>query len=222
MSAEENIEKMILKPMWKEMLMEMMASERLDPWNIDITLLADSFLRNLKKMKTLELYVPANLILAAAILLKYKSNALKIAEELPIQDVHAEESGTLGACEEIPKLELVSRIPPKAPIALEDLLKEMERIIAYDNPVEPKPKKIEEIITIAIPRFDIEERMSSVFLCLKQKADSEGWATFSGLLENRDANEIVNTLMPLLHLSQKKIIDLRQDDFFGEIFIRIK
>ncbi len=217
MSGEGDIEKMVLKPTWKELLLEMIASERLDPWNIDITALADGFLGKVKKMKTLELHVPANIILASAILLKYQSNALRIVEEQAQPEPLPEESGG----EEIPRLELVSRIPTKGPITLEDLMKEMERVITYDAPEQPKPKTIEEVITLSTPQFDIDERMESVFTLVRKKADSEGWSTFSGLLEKGDAEETVYTLVPLLHLSQKKMVNLKQDEFFSEIFIKV-
>ncbi|VVB98571.1 Segregation and condensation protein A [uncultured archaeon] len=218
MSGEGDIEKMVEKPTWKELLLEMIASEKLDPWNIDITALSDGFLRRVKKMKTLELHIPANVILAAAILLKYQSNVLRIViEPQPEQLPFVEE----GAAEEIPRLELVSRIPPKGPITLEDIMKEMERAISYDNPAPPKPKTVEEVITMPVPRFDIEEKMDGVFARLKEKADGEGWATFSALLQKQGPEETIETLVPLLHLSQKRMVDLKQDEFFGEIFIRL-
>ncbi len=217
MSGEAEIEKMVLMPTWKEMLLEMIATEKLDPWNIDITALANSLVKKVKKMQNLELHVPANVILAAAILLKYKSNALRFAEEAIQQEEVYEEP----QAEEIPRLELVSRIPPKGPITLEDLMKEMEQVIKYENKGQLQPKKIEEIITMPAPEFDIEEKMDSVFALLRKKIDGEGWATFSALLEKKNAEEVIYTLIPLLHLSQKKTVDLRQDEFFGEIFIRL-
>ncbi len=218
MSGENEIERMVLKPTWKEVLLDMIATEKLDPWNIDIIVLANSFLGRVREMKTLDLHVPANIILAAAILLKYKSNALKIVEEPQLQETYPEEP----SAEEIPKLELVSRIPPKGPVTLKDLLTEMERVIKYDdNREKPKPRSVEEVITIEAPRFDIEERMEAVFGKLRQRADSEGWATFSALLDRKTADETIYTLIPLLHLSQKKMVDLKQDEFFGEIFVRL-
>ncbi len=217
MSGESEIEKMVLNPTWKEVLLGMIANERLDPWNIDITALASAFLGKIQKMKTLELHIPANIILACAILLKYKSNALRFAEEVQPQEAYAEAS----APEEMPKLELVSRIPPKGPITLEELMKEMERVIRYDEQKTEKTNGGETVITLPAPEFDIEEKMDSVFLRLRERADQEGWATFSGLLESKSADEIICTLIPLLHLSQKKLVDLKQDEFFGEIFIRL-
>ncbi len=217
MVGEVEIEKMVLNPTWKEMLLEMISGEKLDPWNVDIALLADGFLGKVKKMKTLELHVPANVILAAAILLKYKSNVLRPAAEVAVEEAVTEET----QYEEMPRLELVSRIPPKGPVTLEDIMKEMERVIKYDAPERFRPKAAEQVLTLPAVEFDIEERMASVFARVKKKADDSGWTTFSGLLGNNGAEETIYTLLPLLHLSQKKMVDLKQDEFFGEIFIRL-
>jgi segregation and condensation protein A len=219
MSGEGDIEKMVQKPTWKEMLLEMIASEKLDPWNIDITALSEGFLRRVKDMKTLELHVPANVILAAAILLKYQSNVLRAVIEPPPEQLPAVEDSEVP--EEIPRLELVSRIPPKGPITLEDIMKEMERVISYDNPAPPKPKSVEEVITLPVARFDIEEKMEGVFSRLRERADDEGWATFTELLQRQGAEGTIETLLPLLHLSQKKMVELKQDEFFGEIFVKL-
>ncbi|MFA5077022.1 MAG: segregation/condensation protein A [Candidatus Micrarchaeia archaeon] len=213
--SANDIERMVLKPTWKEMLLEMIASERLDPWNIDITVLANGFLKRIKNMKDLELHVPANVILAAAILLKYKSNVLNFAVE-----AQPEEVAENYAPEEIPQIELVSRIPPKGPITMEDLMREMEKVIKYDNPAPPKLKPADEIMNLPAPKFDIEERMDSVFTKVKGKVDGEGWTTFSQLLDGGGVEEMVYTLLPLLHLCQRRMVDLKQDEFFGEIFVK--
>lgn len=215
--SESQIEEMVLKPTWKEVLLEMIAAERLDPWNIDISILADEFLKKIKKMERLELHIPANIILAAAILLKYQSNSLRFEPDFVPEE--AEESAS--PLEEIPKLELVSRIPPKGPITMEELMKEMERVMRYDEPQAPRPKIAEEMLTLPAPEFDIEEGMENVLGKVRKHVDAEGWATFSQLLEEKSANEIIYTLLPLLHLSQRRAVDLKQDEFFGEIFIRL-
>lgn len=213
--SEGDIERMVLKPTWKEVLMEMIVNERLDPWNIDITILADGFMKRVKEMKTLELHVPANIILAAAILLKYKSNALRFEPEiLPSEEIYE------NSVEEIPRLELVSRIPPKGPITIEDIMGEMERVMKYDEP-KPKPIISNEMLTMPAPKFDIEEGMDRVLKKVEKKVDAERWTTFSELLEEKSTEEIIYTLLPLLHLSQRKTVDLKQDKFFGEIFIRL-
>lgn len=216
--TQYDIEKIILKPTWKETLLELITHERLDPWNIEITVLADSFLKRIKEMKTLELHIPANIILASAILLKYKSDILRIEDDVEEEPAVYEEA----EYEEIPGLELVSRIPPKRQISVDELIKEMEHVLErYDNKKILKPEKIEEVLTLPAPQFDIEERMEHVFECIKQNLDKEGWTTFSELLETKKVDEIIYTLLSLLHLWQKRLIDLKQDTFFGEIFIRI-
>ena len=216
---EGDIEKMVLNPTWKEVLLEMIASEKLDPWNIDINALSRAFLVRIKKLKELDLHAPANIILAAAILLKYKSLAIVPPPPFIAQDAAFEE-GSAGI-EAIPSIELVSRIPPKRPITLEDLMGEMEKAMTFDSREAPKPRTIEEVITLNAPDFDIEAEMDGIFQRVKAGADSEGWTTFSGLLSENSSDEIVHTLLPLLHLSQKKKVDLRQDEYFGEIFIKV-
>ncbi|MBU0586480.1 segregation/condensation protein A [Candidatus Micrarchaeota archaeon] len=213
-----DIEKMLLNPTWKEMLMEMISSEKLDPWNIDINILANGFFDRVKKMKELELHVPANIILASAILLKYKSLILvPIVVPEVVEEVHEESYEQ----EALPSIELVSRIAPKRPITLEDLMSEMEKALSYEAREGPKPRRVEEVITLPAPDFDIEMEMEEVMSKVKGKVDSEGWTTFSAIVPKNDVDGIVHTLLPLLHLSQKKVVDLRQDEFFGEIFIKV-
>ena len=215
---EGDIEKMVLNPTWKEVLLEMIASEKLDPWNIDINALSRAFLVRIKKLKEPDLRIPANIILAAAILLKYKSLAIVPPPPFIAQDAALDE-GAIG--ENMPTRELVSRIPPKRPITLEDLMGEMEKAMKFDSREAPKPRTVEEVITLNAPDFDIETEMDGIFQRVKAGADSEGWTTFSGLLSENSSDEIVHTLLPLLHLSQKKKVDLRQDEYFGEIFIKV-
>jgi chromatin segregation and condensation protein Rec8/ScpA/Scc1 (kleisin family) len=58
---------------------------------------------------------------------------------------------------------------------------------------------------------------------LKGKVDKEGCTTFSKLL-NKDSelqNLVDNYFIPLLFLSQEQKVNIWQDDFFSEIFIKI-
>ena len=74
------ITSIVAKPSWKQVLIELVMTERLDPWNIDIVVVADSFFNYVKKMEKFDFHIPANIILASAILLKYKSNAIRFYE----------------------------------------------------------------------------------------------------------------------------------------------
>ena len=215
-----NLDKIISKPTWKEILFELIATKRLDPWNVDIVAIADGFLKKIKEMEKVELLVPANIILAASILLRYKSDYIKFEPPQPEVLLVSEEDRTF---EEMPLLELSNRIPPKRQITLEELIGEMERVITYDTTeriIKPRGA-IDQIINITIKDFDIDKKMDEVLTKLKETTDSEGWTLFSRILTKQERLEMIYCLLSVLHLVQKERVDIKQDELFGDIFIRV-
>lgn len=214
---------MVRRPSWKQLLIDLVITEKLDPWDIDITKVADGFFRMVREMEKVEFHIPANIILASAILLKYKSNALRVFEEpeqedLPPEPLVVEDEG------EIPVLSIKSRIPPKAPITLNELISEMERVIKYDDEAAPRarPKApSHEVLEIPIPDYDIESEMEKLYERMNREMDSEKLVLFSSLVGEKSPSDTVLTLAPLLHLAQEKAVGLRQDEFWGEIFIKV-
>ena len=79
---------------WEEVLV--LLTKDMDPWNIDIAALADKYLKKIQSLKGHDLRIPANAILASAILLKFKARAIKISsiedeEEVTLNRIQAEE-----------------------------------------------------------------------------------------------------------------------------------
>jgi segregation and condensation protein A len=212
----------VRKPSWKQLLCELVVSEKLDPWDIDITRVADAFFGMVRSMEKTDFHIPANIILACAILLKYKSNSLRVLEE---QEMAPEEEPPALFEEEggIPRLQIRARIPPKAHITLNELISEMERVIKYDDEerIAPKLRAKREIVEINIPDYDIEKEMGNLYSKMEGEADSEGLVLFSSLVSGNTPSETVLTLAPLLHLAQEKAVGLRQDSLWGEIFIKV-
>lgn len=212
----------VRKPSWKQLLCELVASERLDPWDIDITKVADGFFKMVKAMEKTDFHIPANIILACAILLKYKSNALKIFEE-PTEAFEEPEPLVFEDEGEIPALRIKARIPPKAHITLNELIDEVEKAMSYDD-AERAPRvrpKHRETVEITLPDYDIEKEMEHLYSRMKGEADSEGLVLFSSLVSQSTPTETVLTLSPLLHLAQEKAVGLKQDAMWGEIFIKV-
>jgi len=211
---------MVRKPSWKQLLVDLVVTEKLDPWDIDIIKVAEGFTKMVKEMKQLDFHVPANIILASAILLKYKSNAIRIIEEPEFVEAEPLEVADEG---EIPPLQIKARIPPQVPITLNELILEMEKVIQYDDESRVKKIKIKprEVVNIELPDYDIEAEMEKLYARMKTEMDGESLVLFSALVKNKEPKEVVLTLSPLLHLAQEKAIGLRQDEFWGEIFIKV-
>jgi segregation and condensation protein A len=66
---------------WQTLLYELIKKEGMNPWDINISLLAKKYIETIKKLKELDLRISGKVLLAAAILLKIKSNRL-IGEDL--------------------------------------------------------------------------------------------------------------------------------------------
>lgn len=217
MATQTFLENLVKKPTWKEVLYELIETKKLDPWNVDIVALADGFVKKIKELEKLELSVPANIILAASILLRYKSEVLVWEEPEPPPVSYMEDEPLL---EELPQLTLSSRLAPKRQITANELVKEMEKIIKYE--VErPKQKRggIQTIVELPIVEMDVEKKMNEMLVRLKKIKDEEGWALFSQLVQNRE--DVIPSLVALLHLAQKERVGLKQDKFFEEIFIAV-
>jgi len=61
---------------WQTMIYELVKHEGMNPWDVDVTLLARRYIQMLKKFKELDFRVSGKVVLAAAILLKIKSQKL--------------------------------------------------------------------------------------------------------------------------------------------------
>ncbi len=218
------LERIVEYPTWREMLLDLVTQNQLDPWNIDIVLITTNYIERIKKMEMLDLRVPANLILAAAILIRFKSDALRFEEEAQVstEETYVPEEG--GEPETIPMLELKTRIPPKRMVTLDELLVAMEKVFDDQKKREEKAAKIEipAVINIQLPEFNIEQRMDDVYKRIVEAKDVEGLTTFNAILKSHEAYEMITTLLPVLHLSQDKKISIFQEKFFGEIFIRVR
>ncbi|MFA6530932.1 MAG: segregation/condensation protein A [Candidatus Micrarchaeia archaeon] len=224
MATQETIdlERIVEKPTWRQILMDLIIAERLDPWNIDIIKISDGFLKRVREMKKLDLLVPANVILASAILLRYKSSYLRLYEPQPELVMAPSEEGS-SEDETIPQLVLSSRIPPKRQITMEELEGEIERVIKYDGaPYVQKHKGgIEEFMDFKITGEDIEKKMDEIYERINMNKDENGWALFSVIVKDYQTIDTVYTLLSILHMTQKEVLDIKQDKIFGELLIHV-
>jgi segregation and condensation protein A len=220
--STQYFESMVSKPTWRDILIESITSNSIDPWNIDLLELSDVFIKKVREMESMDFVVQANVILAASILLKYKSNYLRmLSVQSEITEFMESSEAEPIAISEIPMLTLTSRIPPKRQITLEELIGEMERIIKYDEVerVHIPRGAIIDTIDMELSERDIEKDMELLLTDIQANTDNEGWSLFSKVTCNANPSQLIYSLICLLHLVQMRKIDLRQDKLYGEIFI---
>jgi len=221
-----NLLKLIIeKQSWEDIIYHIVSYENLDPWDIDIVKLADSFMRYIRKLKMLDFRIPAKVILVAAILLKLKSDTLspfkseevEYANEIPFNE-YEELREKLSQIKLSPSIQ--RRVKRK--VTLEELVDALKKAMKVKKKKERLrkllDKRIAEEITI---EEDIESRIKKLLskidsLIAKLKSKKVG---FRKLVDRWEREEIVRNFVPLLHLSSRGVVETEQKKLFDEIWI---
>ena len=220
----DNIEEFVKNATWRELLLELVDSNQLDPWNIDIVKLVDGYVGIIKKLKVLDLRAPANIILAAAILVRLKSDTLKMAAfEEEMQP--AEEMAATGPriYPEVPVLTPRLRMQPNRKITLTELMEalsdamKMKEKREYLAEMEPPP------LELVLSKEDIDQKIENVYRLVENYADRDGLTTFAFLANKYNNTEgiLLDLFIPLLFLAHRERIIMAQEKFFDEIFIKL-
>lgn len=206
---------LIEQPTWKTILIELVKKEKMDVWAIDIVELSQKYLQKIQEMKESNLRIPANAMLACAILLKLKSRTIK----LPTEEPEEEQLPEIG---ELPELKPISRIKERS-VTLDELLEEIEAVIEKTKSKSAIQDR-KEIIAIDVPtmlKHDLGKKIEEVYEKVINSADEQGLVLFSHIVEKSTLLEVVTTFICLLFLASDARINLWQETFFGEIFIAI-
>ncbi|MBI2558433.1 segregation/condensation protein A [Candidatus Woesearchaeota archaeon] len=219
---------------WQSILYELVRNEQMDPWDIDVSILAQKYIDMLRSLKEHDFRVSGKVLLAAAILLKIKSNKLVgedlseldrllIGVEEEMEELGFEETREIHKLDEIPALIPRTPQPRKRKVSIFDLVEALERALEVKkrrllNSIPPlnleAPKKKRDVTEII---REVYGQIKSFFF----KALG-GKLTFTNLLPSESKEDKVHTFIPLLHLAQQNKIELMQESPFGEIQIMLK
>ncbi|VVB73889.1 Segregation and condensation protein A [uncultured archaeon] len=144
-SSIDQIEQLVNKATWRELLLDIVTANSMDPWNIDIGVITNSYIDKVRKMKIQDLHVPANVILAASILLRFKAQSFRFEEPEPAHEDVTVFEGMPGESAEMQLLQLKMRMQPKRAVTLSDLL------VALDEAITIETKR--EVKRVAIPKM---------------------------------------------------------------------
>ncbi len=237
---QEEILKMLIEKddvSWQSILHELVRTERMNPWDVDVSMLTQKYIDVISKLQKMDFRISGKVLLAAAILLKFKSVKL-VKEDIGEFDklMHGtnEDSSLYDELydalddnkddivyEEIPKLNPRTPQLRKRKVSIYDLVgalrKALEvkkrRVLRSEPPDFEKPKKTRDISLII---GDVHLKISDYF----EKNPAEQKLFFSQLLANETKEEKIYTFIPLLHLTNERKIDLDQLKHFEDIEIK--
>ncbi len=244
MSAENKIMDFITSEYsWEQVIYKIVAWEGLDPWNLDLVKLSDSFADYIARLKEIDFKIPAKYVIISAVLLRMKSDHLQylgdLVEDNFAMDVVEDdleghiESGAEDDDEEglLPETNGINgfhvspiTVPPKRQprrkLVVSDLVSALRRVMKADSRRELKSRRRREKIDI---RDDnITHRISMLYHKINDilgRINKEE-VEFSKLVDRWERQEVVNTFLPLVFLDHERRINATQNEMFKEIYVK--
>jgi len=221
---------------WQEIIYDLINTEQLDPWDINITILTEKYLEKIQDLEETDFFISSKVLLVASLLLRIKSEILLNKYIRSIDEIlfgKKEEKKysmeRIDLDEEIPELVPRSPIPRLRKVTLNELIESMNKAITTKN----RRIKREIVSTnalreagISLPKrkFSIKDKIKEIYKGLvthfKQNGDNKrvGYTEFIGT----EKEERIISFSPLLHLENQKKIWLEQEAHFEEIYIWLK
>lgn len=223
---------------WQAVILELAREGKINPWDIDISVLAQEYLQIIKKLKEHNFRLSGKVILAGAILLRLKADRLGVDQLLALMnpekyaddDSDTEDDGfDLDAEKRFTKAGLNLRIPGvrKRKVTVFELVESLKRALDVDDKRQRRLAEITKVPVQPLPeikRVDIFAKIEAVFSKLKDfvKRFKKKTVEFDEIVPSKEKKDIIWTFIPLLHLANQDKIVLRQDEHFGKIYVDIK
>jgi len=229
---------------WQAIIYELIRTEQLNPWDIDLAILAKKYLETIQQLQELEegnFYISSKVLLAAAILLRLKSEILheniKDIDEIlfeskkKLRDELVKNSQIITIEEDdIPLIMPRTPLPRARRVTLPELMAALDKAINTEHRRIKKNfavNRARHSIDLAIfPRFtfNLTKRIQNLFQKIKDffSGTKEQKLTFSQLAPQSDKIERIGVFLPLVHLDHQQKVYLKQDSPFSEIEVYLR
>ncbi len=219
---------------WQDIIYDLINTEQLDPWNIDIIILSDKYLDKIKEIEEEDFFVSSKVLLAASLLLRIKSEILLNHYIKSIDDVLFGKKEPIKI--QLERIELNEDIPeliPRSPmprfrkVSLKELMESLNKAIITENrrikkEIVSKNTLRESSFSLPKRKFSIKDKIKEIYRDLTGwfKEKKEDKITFENFAKNKE--EKIISFLPLLYLEDQKKIWLDQKNPFDEINIWLR
>ncbi len=220
---------------WKTIIYDLVKTEQMNPWDIDVSLLAQKFIQVIRKMQEHDFKIPGKILLAAAILLKIKATHL-VEKDISKLDQLINQSEGSPEEELFEEMEQRLRNPdafhpqliPRNPqarnrkVSVEDLVEALQRAMATKKRILAQQRPIK--FPLPQRKIDILEVIRDIYHKINyyHNKNPDQKLTYTRLLPPKAGKqEKVYTFIPLLHLESEQRIEMEQQKHFEEIFINL-
>ena len=216
---------------WQEIVYDLINSEQLDPWDINLSLLAQKYLDKIKELEEANFVLSSKVILIASLLLRIKSELLMNRYMRDLDDIlfnkKTDIQDTLKTIEfddeDIPPLIPRTPLPRFKKVSLQELMTALSKAVETETRrVERKRTEREnyEKTKFFMPKKTINliERIKNVHVRIKTLFQTEDRVKFDEFAGPKK-EERINTFIPLLHLDTQNHLWLQQNSHLDDIWI---
>jgi segregation and condensation protein A len=221
---------------WQELIYDLINTEQLDPWDIDLKILVNKYLEKIRKIEEADFFVCSKVLLAASLLLRIKSEILLSKYVQSIDEILFGKKEKVERKQE--RIELEDEIPeliPKSPmprykkVTLQELVSSLNKAINTEN------RRIKKVIlkknsiresSIFLPKkkISIKDKIKNLYskvVSYFEKNKTKQKISLTAL-SSEEKQEKIASFTSLLHLENQKKVWLEQEAHFEEIYVWLK
>ena len=226
------------KPDWRTIIYDLINSEQLDPWDIDIIVLTNKYFEKILDLEEdPDFYISSKVLLAASLLLRIKSEFLLSRHIKSIDEILFGKKEE--AKKEIEKIEIDDRelpiLIPKTPLSrlkkvtLSELMEALNKAMNTESrriKREVAIKRAHKLSHIDIPKYrrvDLKDRIKEfyarILVALNKNKEKPNIKTKYSILTKNNKEQKLACFLPLLHLSNTKKVWLEQKNHLEDIWV---
>ncbi len=224
---------------WYDIIYELINSEQLDPWDIDLVVLTRRYFEKIAELEEADFYISSKVLLAAALLLRIKSEFLLNKHIKDIDEILFGRKGEIKEVyekisideNELPMLIPKTPLPRLKKVTLEELMSALNKAINTESRrikrevAIKNAKRLSEVDFPKFQRIDLKDRIrqfyAKILTIIKKTNENEkqlNKVSYSHLT-GKEREERLACFLPLLHLSNTKKLWLEQENHLDEIWI---
>ena len=221
---------------WQEIIYDLINTEQLDPWDINIMVLTGKFLERINEFEEADFFVSGKVLLAASLLLRIKSEILLNKYIKNIDEIlFGKKEEKKNIFERIELDEPIPELIPKSPmprfkkVTLQELMDSLNKAISTENRRIKKEiinRNVLRETAFNLPKkgFSIKNKIRKIYENLMKhfkENEKKKRVSFTDFIGD-DKEERIISFSPLLHLDHQKKIWLEQEEHFDEFYIWLK
>ena len=227
---------------WQAIIYDLIKTEQLDPWNIDLVLLSQKYLERVHQLEQEHVFfISSKVLFAAALLLRIKSELLReniVAIDEILFDRKKKEMSASELVDASSIIDFASEdyeILPRTPIPRARKITLQELMGALDKAINTEHRRIKKELSLkrvaydvgfVMPKktVDIREKIKELYNKIKEfftRRKSGELLTFTELA-GTSRDEKITCFLPVLHLDTQEKIYLEQQEPFSEINVWLK